>query len=149
VALTETRLTLEWVGPDDPQSAMGARPNREDAASRDQLFATIEELNRAADAANYPHTVLARHAATGHSLSLVVGADQSFLQFIRADDPESNPWESQGEGGEQPVLTFFAETHHSEVPASVCVPTSVALDALAEFYDSGELPRNLTWERAW
>jgi hypothetical protein len=146
--LKPQELTLDWVGPDDPQSALGAFPRREVVTSREQLFATIEELNSTAAAAGYPHTVVAAHETTGHTLVLVVGADRSFLQFFRSDDPESNPWESRGEGEVEPLLTFFSHSHHSEVPASLCVAAQVARDALEEFYETGELPGNLKWERA-
>jgi hypothetical protein len=147
--LKQHEVALEWVGPDDPQSALGAFPRREIMSSREQLFATIEELSRAAAAADYPHTVVVGHETTGHTLVLVVGANRSFLQFFRADDPESNPWESQGQEEVEPLLTFFSHSHHTEVPASVCVPAQAARDALEEFYETGELPRNLNWERAW
>jgi len=85
-------------------------------------------------------------AASGNTLSLVVGGDDTVLSFTYG---HLNPpyYASRGaEDGIDPVMTCYVGLiHHTEFPRKYVIPFEKGLIAAQEFAESGSLPQSIEW----
>lgn len=117
--------------------------------------ASAGELNRAIDAVEYEAkaagklTIVFVEVPNGNELLIVLGGDESVLQFTYAHrDP---PYlVSRGENVEdRPLLTaYVCLEHHTEFPRKWVIPVESARAALDEFLVTCLPPTNIDWAEA-
>lgn len=85
-------------------------------------------------------------ANNGNEISLAVGGDETVLNFVYGD-LEPPYFVSQGTTKEEkPVLTCHVTLeHHTEYPRSWVIPAAEGLNAVHGFFNTGELPKSITW----
>ena len=85
-------------------------------------------------------------ADNGNAISIAVGGDETVLGFTYS---HNNPpyYASRGiSGDEEPVLTAYVYLeHHTEYPRRNVIPIALAISAIHEFIESGELPASIQW----
>jgi hypothetical protein len=78
---------------------------------------------------------------------MVVGGCETVLSFEYGHlDPPY--YASKGESDDdEPILTcFLTFQHHTEIPRRSVIPYANGMNAVAEFFDSGNLPTCISWE---
>jgi Immunity protein Imm1 len=90
--------------------------------------------------------IISVEAASGNTLSLVVGSDDTVLSFTHG---HQNPpyYASHGaEVGGHPVMTCYVGlVHHTEFPRKYVIPFEKGLIATHEFAESESLPQSIEW----
>ena len=81
----------------------------------------------------------------GHTLSLGLGASESFVQLTESDDP---PYMlTVGDSAAEGQVPFLLQGEHdTEIPRRNLVPLSTARAIVREFFTTGRRPSITAWE---
>lgn len=114
-----------------------------EASSADELDRAIEDAIAEAQSANMLNIVFVE-TPNGNELSIVLGGDETVVQFTYASlDP---PYlVSRGKSGqEEPVMTAYVSlNHHTEFPRKWVIPMEDGRAALQEFVRTSLPPTNI------
>lgn len=81
--------------------------------------------------------------ADGPTFTIGLGAEDSCAAYWESADPPY--YESVGSLPADALIDYAYDTQHSELPGTVRIPKSLALDGLAEFVETGRRPSCITW----
>lgn len=117
--------------------------NNKFVSSEVELVDLIERLDTSAKNDSYPITVEVR-VGEGSVLSVVVGLEISVLHFYD-EKKEPQYFVSMGEESIDEWVGFFMQDHFSEMPRKYFIPSPLAMEAIKEYYRSGQKPPNINW----
>ena len=117
--------------------------NKKSVNSETELIALIQDLDSNAKNDNYPISVEIK-VNEGTVLSLVVGMEITVLHFYHEKN-SSKYFVSEGEDTIDEWVSFFMQDHFSEMPRKYFVPSTLAINAIKEYYRSGDKPTNVHW----
>ena len=80
---------------------------------------------------------------SGASCAVGLGRTRSVLTFMESIDPPY--WTSQGSPGDSGTIVFFYDGHWTEFSNASTLSTERAIEALEEFFLTGERPGAVHW----
>ena len=114
--------------------------------SREDLRAAIEFAAAEAQAVDRLNIIFLE-AENGNSLSLVVGSNETVLNFTYGHcDPPYMVSRGECDASDPPLTAFVALVHHTEYPRRWVIPFEEGMAALDQFVKTADLPNVVRWE---
>jgi hypothetical protein len=86
----------------------------------------------------------------GFHVYLALGGAESVLLVQRLRESNDGCWDewiSVGDSNRSGLTAYFLlGKHHTELPDYYRIPTSQALEAVRELFETGERPSSITWD---
>ena len=110
-----------------------------DRAELDQL------LTEASEEGTTSHTMVELVSPSGVSCAIGLGRPRSAVTFsaLMVEPPF---FLSRGDATSDESLVFFYNGHWTEFPPEAGIPVNDALDALRQFFESGQRPTAVKWD---